>query len=54
MNKWKSFKHRFKKLWYFLIRKEYKLGWVSYPPEIVILNDEFILKIEIDETGETE
>lgn len=42
-NRWQ----KFKKLWYFLIGKEYKVGWVSLPPEVVILNDEFIHNIEL-------
>lgn len=46
MNMWKCFK----KLWYFLIGKEYKvkIGWVLLPPQAVILNNEFIYQITID------
>ena len=49
MNIWKRFKRCSKKLWYFLIGREYKdkVGWVSLPPQALILNDEFIHIIEL-------
>ena len=46
------FKKLIKKLWYKLISKEYKIGWVETGPHIVILNNEFIHNIEL--TSESE
>ena len=40
--------YRFKKFWYFLIGKEWKVGWVVYEKVgVVILNDEATTKIEL-------
>lgn len=47
-NMWQSFKYRFKRLWYFILRKEWKTGWVMTGPHVVILNDEAISKIDVD------
>jgi hypothetical protein len=44
----KKFKYYFKRIWYRIISKEYKVGWVLLPPQAVILNDETIFKITID------
>ena len=49
INKWKSFKNRFKKLWYrYILGKEYKVGRKLTGPNIVILNDEAISTITIE------
>jgi hypothetical protein len=48
---WGTFKFRFKNFWRFLLGKEPKirLGWVIYEEVgIVILNDEAIIKIDIE------
>lgn len=45
--KWQRFKNRFKKLWYFLIGREWKIGWKMTGPHVVIFNDN-ILNITID------
>ena len=37
-----------KRIWYRIILREYKVGWVILPPQAVILNDETILKITVD------
>jgi hypothetical protein len=50
-NMWGTFKFRFKNFWRFLLGKEPKirLGWVLYEEVgIVILNDEAIIKIDIE------
>ena len=45
-------KRFFKKLWYKLIGREYKVGWFMLPPKAVILNDEFVHIVEL--TSESE
>ena len=44
----KKIKRLFKKLWYFISKKEYRLGWKMTGPNVVILNDNHICKITID------
>ncbi len=49
ISRWSIFKNRFKNLWYkYILRREYRVGWIMTGPKIVILNDEHISKITID------
>ncbi len=49
MNMYQKFKYHFKRLWYFILRKKWKIGWVLHEEVgIVIINDKAISKITID------
>ena len=45
----KNFKQFFTKLWYkYILRREYKVGWITTGTKAVIINDKHICKITID------
>ncbi len=49
ISRWKSFKYRLKRLWYkYILRREYRVGWILLDPVAVILNDEAVCKVTIE------